>query len=70
MDRAACRGVAIQGEEPDPSIRSSISTDFQWFFDAVNLTNDTGVRYADDPGHPIERETLETRYIMGLRFAY
>lgn len=57
-------------EELDLSIRYSINDNFEWFFDAVNLTDDAGRRYGDDPGHPIEHETFGRRYIMGVRFSF
>ena len=57
-------------EELDLSIRYAIAENLEWFFDAANLTDDAGVRYADDPGHPIEYETFGRRYIMGVRFNF
>ncbi|WP_309645697.1 TonB-dependent receptor, partial [Phenylobacterium sp.] len=54
-------------EELDLSIRYSFNEHYEWFFDAVNLTNDAGRRYGADPGHPIEHETFGRRYIMGVR---
>lgn len=57
-------------EELDLSIRYQVSDTFEWFFDAVNLTDDAGRRYGDDAGHPIEHETFGRRYIMGVRFSF
>lgn len=54
-------------EELDLSIRYTFNENLEWYFDAVNLTNDQGVRYGDDPGHPIENENFGARYIMGVR---
>ena len=57
-------------EELDLSIRYSLNDNFEIFFDAVNLTDDAGRRYGDDPGHPIEYETFGRRYIAGVRFSF
>lgn len=57
-------------EELDLSIRYQINDRYEWFFDAVNLTDDAGRRYGDDPGHPIEHESFGRRYIMGVRFSF
>jgi len=57
-------------EELDLSIRYRINDNFEWTFDAVNLTNDPGRRYGDDPGHPIEYERFGRRYIMGVSFTF
>lgn len=57
-------------EELDLSIRYRINDNFEWTFDAVNLTNDPGRRYGDDPGHPIEYERFGRRYIMGVNFTF
>ena len=57
-------------EELDLSIRYAINENLEWTFDAVNLTDDAGRRYGDDPGHPIEHETFGRRYIMGIRFNF
>lgn len=54
-------------EELDLSIRYAINENFEWFFDAVNLTDDAGRRYGDSPDFPIEHETFGRRYIMGVR---
>ena len=57
-------------EELDLSIRYRINDNFEWTFDAVNLTNDPGRRFAVDPGHPIEYERFGRRYIMGVNFTF
>ena len=57
-------------EELDLSIRYAINENLEWTFDAVNLTDDAGVRYGNDPGHPIEHETFGRRYIMGVRYNF
>lgn len=57
-------------EELDLSVRYSINENFEWFFDAVNLTNDAGRRYGADAGHPIENEKFGRRYIMGVRVTF
>ena len=57
-------------EELDLSVRYQINDNFEWFFDAANLTNDAGRRYGDDPSHPIEHETFGRRYMTGVRFNF
>jgi len=57
-------------EEVDLSIRYRINDNFEWTFDAVNLTNDRGRRYADSPTNPIEWERFGRRYIMGVSFTF
>ncbi len=57
-------------EELDLSIRYSFNENLEWYFDAVNLTNDAGVRYGADPSRPIENEHFGARYIMGVRFNF
>lgn len=36
----------------------------------MNLTNDPGRRYGNDPGHSIEYERFGRGYIMGLNFTF
>jgi len=57
-------------EELDLSIRYRINENFEWTFDAVNLTNDPGRRYGDGPGNPIEWERFGPRYIMGENYTF
>lgn len=57
-------------EELDISIRYRINDNFEWTFDAVNLTNDPGRRFAAEPGKPIEYERFGRRYIMGVNFTF
>ncbi|MBI1338941.1 TonB-dependent receptor [bacterium] len=56
--------------ELDFSIRYQVSDNIEWFFDAVNLTNQNAIRYADSKNFPIEDETFGERYIMGVRFNF
>ena len=57
-------------EELDLSIRYQVNDNFELTFDAVNLTNDPGRRFADDPGKPIEFERFGRRFIAGVNFTF
>lgn len=57
-------------EEVDLSIRYKINENFEWTFDAVNLTNDPGRRYGGSAANPIEWERFGRRYIMGVNFTF
>ncbi|MFN9927709.1 MAG: TonB-dependent receptor domain-containing protein, partial [Phenylobacterium sp.] len=57
-------------EEVDLSIRYRINDNFEWTFDAVNLTNDAGRRYANEPGKPIEYARFGRRSLMGVSFTF
>jgi TonB-dependent receptor len=54
-------------EEMDLSIRYEINKNVEYFFDALNLTNQQAIRYGDSRAFPIEGETFGRRYIMGVR---
>lgn len=54
-------------EELDLSIRYEINKNVEYFFDALNLTDQQAVRYGDSRQYPIEGETFGARYIMGVR---
>lgn len=56
--------------ELDLSVRYELNSNLEWYFDAVNLTDQGGRRYADKPQYPIEFETFGPRYIMGVRFNF
>jgi TonB-dependent receptor len=57
-------------EEVDLSIRYQINDNVEWFFDAVNLTDQNSIRYADSKNFPIEDENFGERYIMGVRLNF
>jgi TonB-dependent receptor len=57
-------------EEIDLSVRYQVSDQVEWFFDAVNLGNESAIRYIDNPIYPIEHETFGQRYITGVRFNF
>lgn len=56
--------------EMDLSIRYEVSKNVEYFFDAVNLTNQQAIRYGDSRAFPIEGETFGPRYIMGVRINF
>lgn len=54
-------------EELDLSIRYEINKNVEYFFDALNLTDQQAVRYGNSRQYPVEGETFGARYIMGVR---
>jgi len=54
-------------EEMDLSVRYEINKNVEYFFDALNLTNQQAVRYGNSRQYPVEGETFGARYIMGVR---
>jgi TonB-dependent receptor len=57
-------------DELDLSVRYRLNDNLEWYFDAVNLLDGPGRRYADTPDKPVEYETFGERYIMGVRFNF
>lgn len=53
--------------ELDLSIRYEINKNVEFFFDALNLTDQQAIRYGDSRAFPIEGETFGRRYIFGVR---
>jgi TonB-dependent receptor len=56
--------------EMDLSIRYELNKNVEYFFDALNLTNQQAVRYGDSRAFPIEGETFGRRYVMGVRLNF
>ena len=56
--------------EMDLSIRYEVNKNLEYFFDAVNLTNEQAIRYGDTRAFPVEGETFGPRYIMGVRLNF
>ncbi|MCA3695354.1 TonB-dependent receptor [Aquidulcibacter sp.] len=56
--------------EMDLSIRYELNKNVEYFFDAVNLTDQQAIRYGDSRAFPIEGETFGRRYIMGVRINF
>jgi TonB-dependent receptor len=56
--------------ELDFSIRYSADDRVEYFFDASNLLNGPGVRYATRPEFTIENETFGPRYVGGVRVKF
>jgi outer membrane receptor protein involved in Fe transport len=54
--------------ELDFSARYAFDTRWEVYFDASNLTNEAGKRYAGDPSRTIEWERYGARYTLGFRF--
>lgn len=57
-------------EELDLSIRYQVTGNLEAYFDAVNLTNQAGRRYAHTDQNPIENEKFGQRFIGGVRFNF
>ena len=56
--------------ELDLSIRYQYNDALEFFFDAVNLTDGPGLRYATGKPYVEERETFGERFIMGVRATF
>jgi TonB-dependent receptor len=56
--------------ELDLSVRYELNKNVEFFFDALNLTNQQAVRYGDSRAFPVEGETFGRRYILGLRMNF
>jgi TonB-dependent receptor len=56
--------------EMDLSIRYEVNKNLEYFFDAVNLSNEQAIRYGDTRAFPVEGETFGPRYIMGVRLNF
>jgi TonB-dependent receptor len=57
-------------EQLDFSARFEVSERIELTFDAVNLLDSPGRRYADSKLFPIEYETFGARYLAGVRFKF
>jgi TonB-dependent receptor len=52
------------------SARYQLNETFEFTFDAVNLLDSPGRRFADSESNPIEYETFGARYLVGIKFKY
>jgi TonB-dependent receptor len=52
------------------SARYELNKNLEFTFDAVNLLDSPGRRYADSEANPIEYETFGARYMVGFKFKY
>ena len=52
------------------SARYELNDTFELTFDAVNLLDSPGRRFADSESNPIEYETFGARYMVGVKFTY
>ncbi len=52
------------------SARYNVNDTFEVTFDAVNLLDSPGRRYADSEANPVEYETFGARYLVGFKFKY
>jgi TonB-dependent receptor len=52
------------------SARYELNKNFELTFDAVNLLDSPGRRFADSESNPIEYETFGSRYMVGFKFKY
>jgi TonB-dependent receptor len=52
------------------SARYQLNETFELTFDAVNLLDSPGRRFADSEANPIEYETFGARYLVGVKFKY
>jgi TonB-dependent receptor len=52
------------------SARYQLNDTFEVTFDAVNLLDSPGRRFADSEANPIEYETFGARYLVGFKFKY
>ncbi|NJR20470.1 MAG: hypothetical protein HC777_02695 [Hyphomonadaceae bacterium] len=52
------------------SLRYQVNDRYELTFDAVNLLDSPGRRFADGKLNPIEYETFGARYLAGVRFKF
>ncbi len=57
-------------DQLDFSARFEVSKNIELTFDAVNLLDSPGRRFADSALYPIEYETFGARYLAGIRFKF